>query len=389
MKKVFTLIAMAMLCVVGASAQTEKAILAWGNVTASSPKNQTDSKGNMIPELLTGKEEQNKGFSILLNKDSKGYASGNKIKATVDETNYEYTTIKCSNGADNILNLPQGIKTKKITFVSYQNYNLADKGNVPGRTSYWKQVGDTKYTADDAAILNCYIEKKDGKNFIYTSGFDVQSFDIEATESIIFTQTGEQTCFFIIVEYTKNTNSTATINTYGYSTFASDKALDFTGIEGLTAYTAKVSGDVVALTPVTKVAAGTGLVLKGEGGKTYEIPGTTVEGKTESDLKAAVTETTPETEGVVNYVLSNIDDVTGFYRFDGTTIPAGKAYLQVSAAQAAKGFKMVFGDATGISNVNAGKAANADNAYYTLSGIRTEAPVKGLYIRNGKKIIVK
>lgn len=45
------------------------------------------------------------------------------------------------------------------------------------------------------------------------------------------------------------------------------------------------------------------------------------------------------------------------------------------------------GGLSGISNVNV-READRDNSYYTLSGVRTAAPAKGIYIKNGKKIIV-
>ena len=69
----------------------------------------------------------------------------------------------------------------------------------------------------------------------------------------------------------------------------------------------------------------------------------------------------------------------------GVVIPAGKAYLSVPKASGAKFFGLD-GEATGINSV---KTAKADGAYYTLEGVKTTKPVKGLYIHNGKKIVVK
>lgn len=375
MKKAFTLIAMAMLCVVGANAQT-----VWkaskGNIAANSTLVDDD-----ILTVKTVYQSTVKGDKQTIgNIDFEYYF---QLRTNVDPSEETPT------GTEQSGSTPLVVTAKKDAILSLYLRRQQGSGNAFNMNDnkdvlIIDQKDITKVTTGS---INIERYASDGKGNDQAYGYGIRTYILEAGHTYTLYRRGSTVQAYGF-SYMKNSSLT-TINDYGYSTFASDKALDFTGIEGLTAYTAKVNGDVVALTPVTKVAAGTGLVLKGEGGKTYEIPGTTVEGKTESDLKAAVTETTPETEGVVNYVLSNIDDVTGFYRFTGTTIPAGKAYLQLPAAQAAKGFKMVFGDATGISNVNARKSANADNAYYTLSGIRTEAPVKGLYIRNGKKIIVK
>lgn len=48
------------------------------------------------------------------------------------------------------------------------------------------------------------------------------------------------------------------------------------------------------------------------------------------------------------------------------------------------------GVVTGISNVIIEKPANDDNAYYTLSGVRVAKPTQtGIYIHNGKKVVLK
>ena len=52
------------------------------------------------------------------------------------------------------------------------------------------------------------------------------------------------------------------------------------------------------------------------------------------------------------------------------------------------GFVIVGSDMTGISNVNV--ADKTDNSYYTLQGIKVSQPIeRGIYIHNGKKIILK
>ena len=46
-------------------------------------------------------------------------------------------------------------------------------------------------------------------------------------------------------------------------------------------------------------------------------------------------------------------------------------------------------DATGISNVIDSDNERKDNSYYSLGGTRVTNPTKGLYIHNGKKILIK
>ena len=44
------------------------------------------------------------------------------------------------------------------------------------------------------------------------------------------------------------------------------------------------------------------------------------------------------------------------------------------------------GTGTGINSIN---AENADNTFYTLQGVKVSGKAKGLYIKNGKKVVVK
>ena len=98
------------------------------------------------------------------------------------------------------------------------------------------------------------------------------------------------------------------------------------------------------------------------------------------------------------------DSNTKFYRLtmhNGTTIGfwwgaaegtafalgANKAYLAVPADAQVSGFSFDEDMATGISS-NLRETA-ADGRYYTMQGVEVAQPTKGLYIVNGKKVILK
>lgn len=74
------------------------------------------------------------------------------------------------------------------------------------------------------------------------------------------------------------------------------------------------------------------------------------------------------------------------------TIGVHKAYINIDVPAGAK-LSLLFddGETTGIESLNAADAATAtgDVTYYNLNGQRVTKPVKGLYIHNGKKVIVK
>lgn len=78
----------------------------------------------------------------------------------------------------------------------------------------------------------------------------------------------------------------------------------------------------------------------------------------------------------------------GFYKWTGEKLPKGKAYLSLDNATAAQGFALNFGDATSIGSVLTDQSTTA-KTYYDLGGRRVSNPTKGVYIVNGKKVIIK
>lgn len=91
-----------------------------------------------------------------------------------------------------------------------------------------------------------------------------------------------------------------------------------------------------------------------------------------------------------SYILYNGDNGIGFYKVDGktNTIEANHAYLTAESAQAKALTINYGGQITSINNIS--KQQTANNATYTLQGIRVEGKLApGLYIRNGKKFIIR
>jgi len=164
-----------------------------------------------------------------------------------------------------------------------------------------------------------------------------------------------------------------------YNTYVPTKALDFSGVEGIKAYyVTAVTATEATLTETTTVAAGEGIIISGTP-DTYEVPVATTEVAKSTTNKLA---TGTIAEG--DYILYDGE----FVPCSGGTLPDGKAYLPKSAisTSSAKALILGFGDATGI---NEAKAAKADGAIYSISGVRVAQPQKGVYIMNGRKVIVK
>ena len=171
-----------------------------------------------------------------------------------------------------------------------------------------------------------------------------------------------------------------------YTTLTSKYALDFTSVSSdLKAFIAtEISGDKVQMVQVNKVPAGTGLVLKATTpGDAVNVPvfdGTGADDVAANKMAGSATETTAIAANG-GYILSN----GVFQPASAGTLAAGKAYLNI-AVSSARSLEMSFDDVTAIETV---KAEKANNEYFNLAGQRVAQPTKGLYIVNGKKVIIK
>ena len=189
-----------------------------------------------------------------------------------------------------------------------------------------------------------------------------------------------------------------TISSVGMGTFCSTHPLDFSGTDDIKAYIVsalKPSTGEVTLTRITDVPANTGIVVKGDA-DTYSIPwgaGETVV----ANMLVGVTENTVLNKvngDYTNYILAKKNGNLGFYAVsDGSTLSAGKAYLPLPTAQlpsnaGARQMTMIFDDeTTGIQQNISRTELSSD--YYDLQGRHVSMPTRGLYIVNGKKVVIK
>ena len=149
----------------------------------------------------------------------------------------------------------------------------------------------------------------------------------------------------ISVVYPPSAVST-TITSAGWATLYTPYALDFSGVEGLTAYTATCSESVVALAPVDNVPANTGVVLKGDAGD-YNIPVIASSSTAQGDLKGSATEATAYNafDEYTLYVLTAVGENVQFNPVTSGSINAGKAFLKIKGgASYARPMEVVFAD---------------------------------------------
>ncbi len=88
------------------------------------------------------------------------------------------------------------------------------------------------------------------------------------------------------------------------------------------------------------------------------------------------------------YALNKGAQGVGFYKLaDGSTLGYGKAYLWYDGSSSSSFFGFD-GETTGVNEVR-GQMEDVRGEYYDLQGRRVAQPAKGLYIVNGKKVVIK
>ena len=244
---------------------------------------------------------------------------------------------------------------------------------VPGATveNGRNNVSVQRLTSADG---NPFVDVK----FKFTTG--------EAKDYVVQLISGKHNVVTDIALYRYSTS--VEVSDAGYATYVTAEDVEFGDeVEAYIVSGLKEDNTVATLERITEAPKGTPVVIKAaEGTYKLNVIGEAEEVDGENLLKVA--EGTETGAGI--YVLANLTQGVGFYALqEGVTVPAGKAYLNVPAGGGIKfiGFEGN-GGATGIQGVE--NAAEVENgAIYNLAGQRVQNPTKGIYIVNGKKVLVK
>lgn len=187
--------------------------------------------------------------------------------------------------------------------------------------------------------------------------------------------------------------ATVSISEAGYATYSNAQPYKVEGAEVYTVSEATTKATFNQLPEGAEIPGGTGVILKGEGEVTITPSAGTAEIGTNllkgsGDYSYVITDYDADA-----YIFQKGDNGVGFYKVDLSTLnedenvlPAHKAFLKVSGGQAPF-FGFDGNGTTGINSVERG--ALSVEGCYTLDGRRVEQPTKGLYIMNGKKVLVK
>ena len=321
------------------------------------------------------------GYTLAITGNAgKNWSSNGVMITTPDGEKQEW---KVSNGAQNTLTIPAGVHVTKLTI--YSTINSDDHSVISG----WKEVGGVDYQTGDDDYKNVpmgsYSNVAD-----YKTNPDVRVYNIDQTGGTITFNNGGTQLFFVIALDILEDNATATIGSTGWATFCTGAPLDFTSVTGLKAYIVTgYEGTAITTTQMTgTVPANTPLLLEGA---TTDIP---VVASSSTDVSANKLVAGPGSNVIskpdkTRYVLSAEAGVAVFKKINATDafVPKDKAYLEFAEVIAAPMLSMG-GETTGINAVN-GEGFTVNGSVYDLQGRRVAQPTKGLYIVNGRKVVIK
>ena len=269
----------------------------------------------------------------------------------------------------------------KITTLSPGKYKIHaviyDASTNPN--SHWIfSVGNSQ-----VADFNCTV--------VNIQEFDSEEFTVTCESDVIMAKAGGNTMGLDAIYIVKTgdvelpASVTVPVTSAGYATYCSEYALDLSKVDAKV-YTATIEGTRVNFVSQNgKVAPNTGLLIKAASDVTIPVVAEGAEIIADNALVGVVAS---QSVAAGSFVLMDSPAV-GFYRTTKDfTLKANSAYIKALPVLVveSRDFIAINGEATAIKTVET-KQQNGE--IYNLAGQRVVKAQKGLYIQNGKKVIMK
>ena len=180
--------------------------------------------------------------------------------------------------------------------------------------------------------------------------------------------------------------NSAEVQSYGWATYIAPAAVEFDANTAYVVTDASVS-EGLTIEAVTRVPKDTPVLLKGEGTKNITVIASAA---APAKNLLSVSDGSALGSGEYAYVLAKNGDGACFKQWTGEMdVLNGRVILVLDEAIAAARELFDLGnETTGIAEVR-GMKENVRGEYFNLAGQRVARPTKGLYIVNGKKVIIK
>lgn len=316
------------------------------------------------------------------------------------------------------------VKTDKTMFTTSSDWisvTEEDKvydGKMQFESNQWTTIELTKpFDYDGVSNLALIVYDKKVSGDSYGGGRNFRTFKGNDNQTLYFRSDKDDPTIRPTVTGTPSNSKNQlrirmadkiTMNGLGIMSYTSDNVLDFSNVGELTAHyassfaaTANNAG-VLTMTQVETTPAGEGLMLKGTANETFYVPALfnlTPEALTGNNLKGLTKITEVETtEGdKTNFILSQQKGVIAWYPLAAKyALKAHSAYLQlltndVFTNEGTRAISMEFEDGVTTGFIQIATDDVEDGDWYGIDGIKfNQKPTqRGVYINNGRKVIVK
>lgn len=324
--------------------------------------------------------------TIDLSKDETTTATTEKLEWVLDDIVVNSIRENSSNTAAN--NYYPGKSNSSTRFYKNNSFNV-----IP---AYYVIIKQITYTATTEGYAKALADSKWTNATASADGMTVTIVPEDGTKPITATIGGTTGATSIVVSYVTVDHAEIALGAQDgedyYATFSSDKDVEFVDA---TVYAVNVENGVLQLNEVTskQVPAGTGVLLQSEKETAPYFYINEADAIGNNLLKPASLAMSGDYT-FYKLAYDDYDAKTGLGFYWGAenggvfTVKAGTAYLAVPAVPntaSVKGF-LLDGTPTAIEGV---EAENKTDVIYNLSGQRVQKAQRGLYIVNGKKLMVK
>lgn len=373
---------------------------------------------------VTAHYEDNSTADVTSNATFSGYDMSTLGNQTVTVSYSEGSIDKTATYNINIIPIPQPVVTLDFTDAAWglpSAYDESEKSYT--NKGYTITLGESsnghKKVMNNTEIASLLFGKKDATLTLPAFGFDVTklkvfgyssaganvTFNVFVGEDAVSTEatsskvdhefaiaadkrsagtiytikvTNSNNCQISKIEVYGNGCETGLVGDAGWATYVTTSPVRF--LEG-DAFAVTSASDKVYMETVTDVPSNTPVILKGTGRKTATL--------LDAEPAAPANELAiSDGSAVDGFVLAKKNDVVGFYKWNGGSLTSGKVYLPSSAVtSSSRDFIGFEGDVTGINEVKNEK--ETVNGIFDLQGRKVITPSKGLYIVNGKKVVIK
>ena len=346
--------------------------------------------------LMTNVNQLEDGGKIIIVDESKDYA----LSTVQNSNNRGEVAISITNDEIAESSLPATAQVIELEETTYDT----------DKTGYYLKVGNDKYlyaasnSSNHLKTAGKTTVGDNGKAAITTSSIifkgtngrnDMRHNEGSSVFSCYDTSKTSEEGVVVFVRETEPATVKANVTAAGWATYATKYPMTFEDGDAYVIVSADDGNNTTTMQKVTSVPANTAVLLKGTSGEATQKTATIISGDAPSAPATnylhivEAGETINASSNV--YVLANKTEGVGFYPWTGTALARGKVYMQLPAG-AKLGDFYAFGEETGsetngISSVSTRSMKQGE--FYNLAGQRVSNPTKGLYIVNGKKVIIK